>query len=86
MVYFQFSILPLICIRNLIYIYFCLSNQNSNINVEDLSRVTGKPINQILNVILNCISKGFIKGYVCLKKNILILSKIEPFPTILKDE
>ncbi|KAL6122062.1 hypothetical protein NUSPORA_00949 [Nucleospora cyclopteri] len=77
-----FTYLPLICIRNLILKFYNLY-ENHKIDLPEIIGAIQIDEDTFFLLILNCIDRGLIRGYLGLKKKILVLSKTLPFPNLI---
>ncbi len=75
--------LPLICCRNLIISFHQLYDYPNKINLDEILYVLDLPKGEVYNLILNCIDRVIIKGYLSIEKNVLVLSKTNPFPDLI---
>lgn len=76
--------LPLICFRNVLLNIYADTSKNSRLDIKNIQNILNCDINVIYCKILVCIDKGLIRGYLSINKDTLVLSKINPFPDILK--
>lgn len=75
---------PLVCFRNLIYRFYVASNYPSKLSILDVLRFTNKERAEVYCAIISCIHRGLIRGYLSVDKETIVLSKVAPFPDILK--
>ncbi len=75
--------LPLVCLRNIFYWFYQMTKCYTKLPVENIALLCGMTLPETECLLLNCIDKGLIRGYLSLNKNVLVLSKENPFPTSL---
>lgn len=56
-----------------------MTNCNHIVDLDEIIRYIDIKYVKFCNLVLNCISSRYIKGYLNLKKRVLVLSKNDPF-------
>lgn len=78
--------IPLVCIRNLIYRFYLANSKPSKLPLSDIIDFLGLETSQTYSMVLNCIQRRLIRGYLSVNKSILVLSKEKPFPDLLTEK
>jgi hypothetical protein len=74
---------PLICFRNILLRIYDASDQSSRISVLKVMDCVENSVEEVYSMILNCIDRGIVRGYLSLNRDILVVSKVDPFPDLL---
>lgn len=77
--------MPLVCFRNLLYRFYMASEQMSKLPINEIIAFCNMESAEVYCIILNCIDKGLVRGYLSINKNILVMSKETPFPDLLSN-
>lgn len=79
-------VLPLLACRNLVFAAYKLNGDSSRLTLaaiqayhSDLAK-TPLEINELVWLLARAIQAGYIRGYISLRKNTLVLSRNDPFP------
>lgn len=76
---------PLISARNLVCRVYGVARDDNRLYLKYLMAKTGMGIEECAAVIIQLVSLGYIKGYLSVNKQCIVLSRADPFPRVLQN-
>lgn len=73
--------LPLVSLRNLVLRIYNAARNNNKLELKHLRHKLGVCTEECAAALIQLISLGYIKGYLSVNRECLVLSKTQPFPT-----
>lgn len=76
---------PLISARNLVCRIYSVARDDNRLYLKYLMAKTGMEVEECAAAIIQLVSTGYIRGYLSVNRQCIVLSRTDPFPRILKN-
>ncbi|KAL0265686.1 UNVERIFIED_CONTAM: hypothetical protein PYX00_011400 [Menopon gallinae] len=75
---------PLISMRNLVYRVYGAARDDNRLYIRYLTAKTGMVAEECAAAVIQLITLGYIRGYLSINKQCIVLSRTDPFPSALQ--